>query len=262
MFNAQVVVNNQLISYFSTETADEQSLLFLHGWKSSKEVWRESANLLISRSANQPINIYALDLPGFGQSPAPKEAWGVSDYAQIVKDFIEKLELKKVVLIGHSFGGRVGIKLASEHKSLLFKLVLVDSAGFAYNNTKKKFVNSLAKIVKPIFKPKLMQGFKRKAYRALGSEDYLDTGDLKPVYLKVIGEDLSEDMKRINIPTLIIVGENDQDTPVEFGQRMHFLIPNSEFQIIANAGHYSFLDQPTIFIHLLTEFTRKSLVAN
>jgi pimeloyl-ACP methyl ester carboxylesterase len=69
-----------------------------------------------------------------------------------------------------------------------------------------------------------------------------------------VNEDLTENMKRILQPTLIVFGENDTDTPASTGEKMHSLIPNSKFIILPNAGHFSFTDQPEEFIKNLNKF--------
>lgn len=249
----QVIIENLLVSYFyklSTQ-ANAPALLFLHGWRSQKEVWNTIMNSVTELSG---VSLYALDLPGFGQSEPPRQPFSVGDYAHIVRKFIEKKQLANVILIGHSFGGRVGIKLAAESPSLIAKLVLVDSAGFVTSSTKKSFIMDLAKIVKPIFGLRFMQIFRKKIYQRLGAEDYTATPELKETFIKVVGEDLSPDMKKITCPTLIVTGENDTDTPVEFGERMHGLVKNSQFEILQQAGHFSFVDKPQEFISLLTHF--------
>ncbi len=254
----QIIINNQLICYVGTQSTGEKCLLFLHGWGSNKEVWKG----VMERFNDLKIErwgIYALDLPGFGNSPLPplKQSGGglaVADYAEVVKGFIEKLALKNVIIVGHSFGGRVGIKLASQYPDIISQLVLVDSAGFVTPAIKKNLMGVVAKIIKPIFKPRFMQGLRKKIYNGLGAEDYLTFPELRATFLKVVNEDLSKDMKGIKTPTLIITGENDTDTPVEFGQRMNSLILNSQFLILKNAGHYSFLDQPEEFIKIFTRF--------
>jgi pimeloyl-ACP methyl ester carboxylesterase len=251
--NKQVVVNNLLISYNETLGGNGKALLFLHGWRSNKEVWIQ-VNQLISKSANQFASTYALDLPGFGGSQIPAAPMTVGDYANVVAQFIKKLDLKNVIILGHSFGGRVGIKLSSEYSGLIAKLVLVDSAGFAMDANKKGFIKIAAKIAKPFFKPQMMQGLRKKVYKQIGAEDYLATPELQKTFVNVTSEDLSEDMKKIKAPTLIVTGENDKDTPVEYGELMKVLIPNSKQEIIKNAGHFSFLDKPEEFISILEKF--------
>jgi pimeloyl-ACP methyl ester carboxylesterase len=250
--NKQIVIGNLLISYNETagEGGSAKTLLFLHGWRSDREVWAK----IVSQLSAVSCQLIAMDLPGFGQSQVPSRPMAVGDYANIVAEFIKKLELKNVVIVGHSFGGRVGIKLSSVYPELISKLVLVDSAGFPMPAGKKSLMRIVAKIVKPIFRPRMMQGLRKKIYRQIGAEDYLATPELQKTFVSITSEDLSADLKKIQAPTLIINGENDKDTPVEFGQRMNFLIPNSKLQILKNAGHFSFLDQPGEFVAMLKSF--------
>jgi pimeloyl-ACP methyl ester carboxylesterase len=246
----QVVINNLLVSYNEQTGDGGQTLLFLHGWRSDKEVWHG----IIQTLGNYEIKKLAIDLPGFGQSQIPPEPMTVGDYANIVAEFIKKLELKNVIIVGHSFGGRVGIKLSSVHPELISKLVLVDSAGFPMPAAKKSLMKAGAKIAKPFFKPQFMQGLRKKIYKQIGAEDYLATPELQETFVNITNEDLSEDMKKIQAPTLIVNGENDKVTPVEYGELMKLLIPNSKFLILKSAGHFSFLDKPEEFVKNLKEF--------
>src|SRR5258708_38189547 len=120
----QIIVKDWLISYlhFQIEMTGARSVLFLHGWRSNKEILQP----VIAQLQNQ-FNIYGLDLPGFGGSQTPQKSLSVGDYANVVGEFIRKLELKRVILVGHSFGGRVAIKLAANHPATVEKLILVDS---------------------------------------------------------------------------------------------------------------------------------------
>lgn len=246
----QIIVNGQPVSYLEINNVQsEYVLLFLHGWRSQKEVWSQ-----VVSSMYQVASIYAVDLPGFGASPAPKKAWSMGDYAQTVKEFIEKLELKNVIVVGHSFGGRIGIKLASHYPELVKKLILVDSAGFAASSSKKSFMGVVAKIVKPFFKPGFMQGLRRQIYKIIGAEDYVATPELQKTFVNITNEDLTEDIKRIKTPTLLVWGEDDKETPVGFLNKMRSLMPNAKYQILSDAGHFSFLDRPEEFVNELQKF--------
>lgn len=248
------MLKNLLVSYSEQAGNGGQTLLFLHGWRSNKEIWDGITQKLINLFADQHISLLALDLPGFGNSQTPKQPMTVGDYAEVVAEFIKKLDFKNVIIVGHSFGGRVGIKLASIHPELISKLVLVDSAGFPMPASKKKLMKAAAKIAKPFFKPKIMQGLRKKIYQKIGAEDYLATPELQQTFVNVTGEDLSEDMKKIQAPTFIIFGENDKVTPVTYGELMKFLIPRSKIQVLKGAGHFSFLDQPEEFTKELKIF--------
>jgi len=270
----QIVINNLLISYSEVQGSSTQTLLFLHGWRSNKEVWNGVIKR-IRELENERIGCYLIDLPGFGQSqnphpnPLPKGegelGWKVGDYANVVAEFIRKLELKNVIIVGHSFGGRVAIKLAANispqpplnlrgGEGVISKLVLVDSAGFAMEASKKIITKAAAKIAKPFFKPDFMQPLRRKIYQKIGAEDYLATPELQKTFVNVTSEDLSDDMKKIQAPTLIIFGENDKETPVTYGELMRFLIPDTKLLILKSAGHFSFLDKPEEFVEALLKF--------
>jgi pimeloyl-ACP methyl ester carboxylesterase len=78
--------------------------------------------------------------------------------------------------------------------------------------------------------------------------------ELKNTFINIINEDLLKLVPKIGIPTLIIWGEDDQEVPLAFGQKMHFQIPNSIFYILKEAGHFSFLDKPEEFVGELRGF--------
>lgn len=247
----QIVIKGTLVSFYSLNSQSEKSaIVFLHGWRSSKEVWKG----IVSKLQNFDYPIYAIDLPGFGASPVPKNDFTISDYVSIVAEFIYKQHLEQVVLVGHSFGGRIGIRLAAQHSQAIKKLVLVDSAGFATSNAKKSGYGLAAKLIKPFFKPIFMQGLRSRIYKFIGAEDYLATPGLQKTFVNVVSEDLTKDMKQVVCPTLIITGENDKDTPPEFGRRMNSLIRDSKLVILKHAEHFSFLDNPPEFISELTGF--------
>lgn len=244
----QIVVDGLLTSYQIFASNGKKTALFLHGWQSESSAFAKIANNL----GEQGVSVYAPDLPGFGQSQAPKSAFGVSEYAQFVKNFIHKLALKDVILIGHSFGGRISIKLAAKNPKLVSKLVLVDSAGIILKDTSK--TKAAAKLVKPLFKPKFMQGARRAIYKRLGSSDYLESGKLKETYLKVINEDLRKDLPDIEAPTLLLWGDQDQETPLEIAKIMDQEIKKAKLVTLEGAGHFSFIDQPEQFTKKLLNF--------
>lgn len=250
----QIIVKNLLISYSENPGQSGRTLLFLHGWRSSKEVWNGVMGRLASWRADQLISSYAVDLPGFGSSEVPQQAMTVGDYSDVVAEFIRKLELKNVIIVSHSFGGRIGIKLTSAHPELISKLVLVDSAGFPMASSKKKFMGLAAKIVKPIFKPQMMLGLRKKIYKSLGAEDYVATPQLQQTLKNIVAEDLSADLENIRVPTLIVWGRSDRETPLRFGEKMYAIIKNSSLAILEHAGHFSFIDQPEKFVEVLEKF--------
>ncbi len=265
----QIVINNLLLNYYVAGSKQAApAVVFLHGWRSEGRVWGQVIERFFvppdggTQNDNNLHNCYALDLPGFGKSEVPKKAFTVGDYAEVAEEFIEKVvstppsipppqgegrERGNTILVGHSFGGRVAIKLVVTRPDLVQKLVLVDSAGIRVEPPAKMLKNIIAKILKPLFSFGFMQPFRARLYRLIGAEDYIATPELKQTFLNVIAEDLTADLSKINIPTLIIWGEQDKEVPVERGRKMHSLIPNSKFLILHDAGHFCFVDKTEEF---------------
>ena len=243
-------VRGGLLSYLSDSVGGKGTLLFLHGWRSEAAVWQRAMQAL----AEEGFAVYALDLPGFGGSQNPSHAFSVRDYAETVLAFVEKLGLGGVILIGHSFGGRIAIVFAAEHAKHVSKLVLVDAAGIRLPSIHREIIGFFAKITKPLFSLSFMQGARQMLYKSLGADDYLATPELTETFKLIINEDLQRLLPEISQETLLIWGEYDADTPISFATAMQKQIPHAELAIITDAKHFSFLDAPKKFIELLTNF--------
>lgn len=249
----QIVVNNLLTSYSTSSLGPLSTtvpVLFLHGWGSSKEVWGGVMQSLTTKG----LLCYALDLPGFGKTQLPSQAWSVEDYAAFVLEFLNKLNSKRVIVVGHSFGGRISLVLAATHGVVVEKLVLVDSAGVYTTPRFKKVLAVASKFVRPFFRLRWVQPLRKSIYRTFGAEDYVAMPQLNKTFVKVIGEDLTNYLPAINQPTLLIWGKNDLATPLSYAK--HFLrsLPNAKLEVLERAGHYSFLDAPEQFLAVLENF--------
>ena len=255
MHERQIIINDHLINYYTLEPAGRSSatVLFLHGWRSDGAVWLPA----MQRLADLNFSSCSIDLPGFGKSEAPKSPWRVSDYADAVRSLIERTGSRSVVLIGHSFGGRVAIQLAATSPDRVRKLILVDSAGIRTEPRGKILKRIAAKILKPIFSPGFMRPLRKKIYTLIGSEDYIATPALTETFLNIVNEDLRPNLPLIKTETLLIWGDRDAETPLETGELMQRLIPDSKLLVLPGAGHFSFLDQPEEFLNALTDFLAK-----
>lgn len=247
----QLVISQTLVSYNQTKgQPGAPVLVFLHGWGSQKEIWQKT----IAAMQKSGLGTLSLDFPGFGQSPRPRADWGVGEYASMLKEFLQKLEISRPVLVGHSFGGRVAIKFCAIYPKAASKLVLVNSAGFADVSVKQKVISKAASVLNIFFKPSFMKPCKLWLQRKLGAGDYAEAGEMKNIFLKVVSEDLTSDMKKIEVPTLIVSGQQDKDTPPAFGRRMQENISGSKWLTLSSAGHFSFLDQPEEFFQQVKSF--------
>ena len=161
MTNKQIIINDLLVNYYSVipdNKSNNKVLVFLHGWGVDSQLWFKIVPELI----NKNYALYFLDIPGFGQSQMPNTTYDVDDYKKIVYEFVKKLGLKKINLIGHSFGGRITIKMAAENPEFLEKIILVDTAGIVTASKIKKISALIPKIIIPIFKHVFMQPLRKK----------------------------------------------------------------------------------------------------
>lgn len=230
-------------------------LILMHGWGCNT-----STVVSIAKTAAQTNTVYNVDFPGFGQTPEPPAVWGVEEYTQLIEKMAEKLGLLNPVLIGHSFGGRVGILFASRNP--VDKLILVDAAGVKPRRKLKYYFKvysfKLMKRLLPLIYGREKAAAKIEAQRSKrGSDDYANSSPrMRAILSKVVNEDLRNVMPRIETPTLLIWGENDTATPLADAKKMERLIPEAALVAFAGCGHYSFLDNPVQFAAVLNSFLK------
>lgn len=252
MLKKEIIIDNFKINYYQSENFDkDKAIVFLHGWGTNALSFK---NIL-----KRTENFIALDWPGFGGSERPNDVWGVEDYSLFLKSFLAKLDIKNPILAGHSFGGSIIIKYASLEQDIK-KIILIGSAGIREQSKKVKSYRMLAKIIKPVLALPGINLFRDKirkaAYEKIDSIDYLESGEMREIYKKIIKEDLREDMEKIKIKTILIWGEDDKATPIEQARKMNELISDSKLNIIKNAGHYVFWDKEEEFMRILNEAIR------
>lgn len=237
----KISIENIDINYIVEGEGD--NVLILHGWGANIETIMPIFNIL-----KQTHRVYAMDLPGFGKSHVPEEVFGSFHYADIVKEFIDKMEIDKLSLIGHSFGGKIAIILSSRFPKLIDKVVLIDSAGLIPKRTMKYHLKVKGfKILKKLYKTLIFwetdEKKMEKLYGRFGSDDYQSSsGIMRKILVRVVNENLKPILKDIKAPTLIIWGSNDDATPLYQGKIMEKEIKDSGLVIFQGAGHYSYID--------------------
>jgi len=228
-------------------------IIFLHGWKNDKTIWEPILPYLLHLG-----KLVFLDLPGFGESKLPSLDWNLEDFAKVVSLLIKELEIKKPVIVGHSFGGRVAIKFVSLWPQEAEKLILIASGGIREKNIFNSLVFLSAKLGKlpfkiPFFSP-LFSPTRKLFYKVIRREDYLTAGRMKKIFLSIIKEDLTPLLPKISIPTLIIWGEKDRELPLKLGKIMKEKIPSSSLCIFKSCGHFPFLEKPEEFSKTVAKF--------
>jgi pimeloyl-ACP methyl ester carboxylesterase len=220
-------------------------LLMLHGWGANISlVWP-----LAERLTAMDYRVYALDLPGFGESDNPPAAWSVHDYVNFVLAYLDYHKLDKVYLFGHSFGGRVSLVLGAEHPERIIKMALADSAGirgkpslsgqirlkgfrFVQNGLRTIGLNQQANRLRDWYTDKY------------GSADYKAAqGIMRETFVKVVNEDLLPFTARVKPSTLLFWGDQDTDTPLWHGQLLEKTIPDAGLVVWEGAGHYSYMER-------------------
>jgi pimeloyl-ACP methyl ester carboxylesterase len=233
------------------------SLIILHGWGASAKSYEKIKPLLEQKG----ISVFVFDLPGFGGEPAPDSAWSIDDYADWVAKKLQESGKDKFILFGHSFGGRIAIKLAARQPIGMQKLILCDAAGVTPRpKIKINFFALLSKTGKIIFSLPLLKYFqpivRKIEYFLAGSRDYyyLQNPIMKGVFKKVIEEDLTKFLSRIKVPTLIVWGGKDRMTPVSDARLMHDKIGGSKLRILDEVGHSPHLECPEKLADVINNF--------
>ncbi len=250
----QVIIDNLLTNY-SLAGKSGKYILLIHGWGSNQQAFDG-----ISKVLSASYRIVSVDLPGMGGSQTPNDPWSLDDYCDFIVDFLDKINIKNIYsIIGHSNGGSIAIKLASTNRIKVKKLILLGSAGIRdQEKPKKRAIQLAAKVGKSALRiaPKILnRKLKNKLYKSIGSQA-LDNPLLEETFKKIVGEDVQESAQKITIPTLIIYGKNDQDTPSEYGKLFQAKIKESKLYIIDDAGHYVFIDKPKEVLNLINVFLK------
>lgn len=249
----QVVVNGYLTSY--EQTGKGPLVLFIHGWADSSKSWIPIINHL-----PKGYEVVAPDLPGFGGTQAPKEAWGLDEYANFIHAFLNKIEKKSVyVTVGHSNGGAIAIRGISKDILSSDKLILLASAGIRGTDKGRvaaiKWVTKTGKVITKPLSTNMKNKLRHKLYKTVKS-DMLVAEDVQETFKKVVSDDVSKDAERITIPTLLVYGENDAQVPLRYGEQFHELIDGSTLEILPNAGHFVQIDRPQEVIKAIGDFLK------
>jgi len=230
-----------------------QVIVLLHGWGASKEKLLSLGKALSKKG----WQVFIPDLPGFGKSSLPPKPWGVSDYANFVIKTIDKLNgKKKVYLFGHSFGGRLAIKIASLYPNKIAGIVLCGSAGISRSSfLKRGFFLVLTKIGKIIF-PK-SEKHRQLIYKLTREHDYEKTkGVMRETFKLVISEDLKPLLPKIKTLALILWGTKDKMTRYADARIIAAKVKYSKLVSFPGLGHKLPYEKPELLAEKITEWRK------
>lgn len=220
-----------------------KDIVLLHGWGQNIEMMKP-----IGDNFSDRFRITILDLPGFGESDEPKNTWKIDDYELLLEEFIKKLKIKKPIMIGHSFGGRLAIRYSA--RNTIEKLVLFGSPCIRVQEAlplKVRLLKSLKKLPG-------MNSFGEYMKKYIGSRDYKAASPvMRQTLVEVVNEDLSKYAKEIEEPTLLIWGENDTEAPVAEAKELEKIMLDAAL-IILPGTHYAYLENLQQVINILNNF--------
>ncbi len=235
----------------------KEAIVILPGWGDTACTFQEIISIL-----EKEYTVYIFDYPGFGKSPPLNTLWTIYDYAYCVKSFLEEKQITPILLIGHSFGGRLAIVLNGYIKLFLPKVLLIDSAGIPPKKTIRSIFRKYSyRFLKKIqyFLPKR----KRKQYlnflfSKYASFDYYNLpSSMRLTFQQIIREDLRKYLNNITSEVLLLWGKEDKDTPIRDAYIMKKKIPNSELIVFERSGHFSYLENPYLTVKIILAFLKE-----
>ncbi|MBA2608649.1 MAG: alpha/beta hydrolase [Actinobacteria bacterium] len=200
----------------------------LHGWARTHA---DFARVL------GPYDAIALDLPGFGATPAPPEPWGSAEYAGLVADVLRELTSPPVV-VGHSLGGRVGIHLAATYPDLIGGLVLtgaplIRTAAAGKPKTGYRLARWMNK--RGVLSDARMEAARKK----YGSSDYANASPtMRAVHVKLVNENYDAQIAAARGPIELVWGDDDTAAPIAGAQQLAARLGDrATLTVIEGAGH-------------------------
>lgn len=215
----------------------------MHGYLSSGQSFSYQTKFF-----SREFEVFAPDLKGFGQNVGMEKPYSLDDYVSEVAEYIYKNRLDNPFIVAHSFGGRIAIKGLATSKIQAQKLVLTGSAGLKPKKTVKKTCKKVCfNLLKRFIKKERLKNFYSKDYLSLSAV-------MKESFIKIVNEHLDGYLSSIAVPTLIINGSLDKETPLYMAKKLNKNIKGSELIILKDCGHFCFIDKPNKFNMEVKEF--------
>ena len=237
----KINVKNLDIHYI--QYGEGKDIILLHGWGQNIEMMKPLGDNFSDR-----FRITILDLPGFGESEEPHETWTMQNYCELLEDFIKQLGIKKPIVIGHSFGGRLAIRYCASHP--IEKLVLFGSPCIRIQED----LPITVKVLKSLKQLPGLNGIGEYMKKYIGSRDYKAASPImRQTLVEVVNEDLSKYAREIEEPTLLIWGDQDTEAPVKEARELEKIMIDAAL-ILLPGTHYAYLENLTRVVNILNNF--------
>ncbi len=229
------------------------SLLFIHGAMGTHLQWDNQIQFF-----SKNFQVFAVDLPGHGRSDHPQDEISINKYSTIISDIIARLDLDKPVVCGHSMGGAIGLQLAIDRPNQLGALVLVGTGAKlgVHPDILKAFRTNCREAIEQFLGP---WAFSKNANQDMIRAVIQQLIEINPTIAVADWEacdafDCRDRLEELQLPTLIIVGDEDKLTPVWYSEYLLKQIRGSTLEKIPEAGHYVMLEKSGEFNKVMRSF--------
>jgi pimeloyl-ACP methyl ester carboxylesterase len=226
---------------FAWQTSDSPSHVFLHGWGRDHTDFKYFFD---------KVSGLFIDLPGFGKSPQPDTVWTPIDYSKWLNSVLPS---SVRTIVAHSFGGRIASHYVNQFNNMEH-CILVGVPLYASSKSRNKS-NLKLDILKKANKLNLIsESFIDNYKKKHGSIDYRNSdGLMRDILVSAVTDDLSEIVKKITTPMVLIWGENDNEVPIRVAQEAHGNMNNSRLFVLEDTGHNPFITKSEEVMRILEE---------
>lgn len=227
------------------------SVLALHGWRRSHRDFDQ----VLAPAGAEPIDAVALDLPGFGATPPPAEAWGSADYAACVAEVLDEMATP-VVVLAHSFGGRVALHLAAAHPDRVAALVLTGVPMLARPDRRRPSLRY--RLVRTLHRAGVVGEERMEAARQRhGSPDYRSAeGVMRDVFVRLVTERYDSQLQELavrHLPVTLVWGDDDAEVPLAVAQMAAERLGGAPLVVCPGAGHLTPRTVPEVLRRAVTD---------
>ncbi|MBA3263282.1 MAG: alpha/beta fold hydrolase [Thermoleophilaceae bacterium] len=267
----QVEIDGRPINYADIGSGQREPIVFVHGLGGQWQNWLEN----VPRAA-QERRVIAVDLPGFGLSPMPRDEITISGYGRQVDALCERLGLGRVDIVGNSMGGYIAAEVAIQFPQRVDQLLLVSAAGITSADLAHAPILTVGRIATAVAtwgaaRHREMASRPKSRHMALAlvarhpsllradlAYEGFFKGTGKPGFDAALRASLRYDFRDrlpdISQPTLIVWGEKDSIIPVKDANEFERLIPDSRKVVMKDTGHIAMAERPGAFNDLMMEF--------
>ena len=261
----RIEVNGMYINYELSGKEGAKVVVLSHSLSSSMIMWEPQLEVL-----EPHFQVLRYDMRGHGQSDAPEGAYTLEQLAADVIGLLDALGLKTVHFVGLSIGGMIGQCLGLNHADRLARLVLCDTTAVIPTEARQLFVEreqaarekGMAALVQGTlerwFTPGYLQENPPVVDRIRNQVLATPVAGYVGCSQAIMGLNYLDRLSEIQLPTLIMVGEDDPGTPVSASEAIHERIPGSRLEVLPHAAHLSNIEQAQAFNAHLMGFLREA----